>query len=336
MRVVVLMGGDSPERDVSLVTGDNVAKALVENGHEVIKIDPVATREEQRNLNHQHSHLIGYDYPEEEHLKLHERSYYLRNMLLIMRLRPDLVFNALHGGKGENGIVQGMLDSMGTAYTGSNRMASMIAMDKDLSKTFFRSAKLPTPRSQMLDRPEASRKRVKKLVYPQVVKPNDQGSTIGVRIVRNYEELETAIDEAFQYSQKVIVEEYIAGKELTVGVIKNRMLPVIEIVPKHDFFDYECKYQDGLTDYILPAGIPDEQARELQNLAFKAHNLLGCNGYSRVDFRVSEDGEPYILEVNTLPGFTSHSLVPMAAKFAGINFNSLVEMIVEEAINPNI
>lgn len=331
MRIIVLMGGDSSERDVSLVTGDNVSKALVENGHEVIKIDPAATKDEQRNLNVKSSHLIGLDYPEENPKTIHPNSYYLRNMLLIMKLRPDLVFNALHGGKGENGIVQGMLDSMGVPYTGSRRVSSMLAMDKELSKAYFRMAKLPTPRSHTLDRPDASRKKIKKLTYPQVVKPNDQGSTIGVKIVHNYDDVEQAIDEAYKFSDKVIIEEFIAGRELTVGVVKNRTLPVIEIRPKHDCFDYECKYQDGLTDYIVPAQIPEALNRSLQSLALKAHNLLGCNGYSRVDFRVSEEGEPYILEVNTLPGFTGHSLVPMAAKAAGINFNSLVEMIIEEA-----
>jgi len=332
MRIVVLMGGDSPERDVSLVTGDNVAQALSENGHEVFKIDPSASREEQRNLNKQQSHLIGFDYPGEEKVHMHESSYYIRNLLLILKLRPDVVFIALHGGKGENGIIQGMLDAIGIPYSGSGRVASTIAMDKDLSKIHFRTAKLPVPRSQSLDRPDSSRKKIKKLTFPQVVKPNDQGSTIGVKIVHDYLELEKAIDDAFTYSEKVIIEEYIEGRELTVGIIKNRALPVIEIIPKHECFDYECKYQDGLTEYIVPAKLSENLAQELQNLSFKAHNVLECSGYSRVDFIISKEGEPFILEVNTLPGFTSHSLVPMAAKAAGINFNSLVEMIIEEAL----
>ncbi|MGD9898056.1 MAG: D-alanine--D-alanine ligase [Calditrichaceae bacterium] len=333
MKIVVLMGGDSTERDVSLVSGDHIAQALSENGHTVIKVDPAGDKESQENLNKEHHHFITLDHPDDFTSSLNKGDLLFRNMMLIRRLKPDLVFNALHGGKGENGIIQSMLDSAEIKYTGSGRIASMIAMDKDLTKTLLRTAKLPTPRSHTLERPEASRKRIKKLEYPQVVKPNDQGSTIGLGIVNNYEELENAIDEAFKYSSKVIIEEYVPGREITVGVVKSRILPVIEIAPKHGLYDYECKYSNGMSEYIVPAELSDEQTRNLQNIAFKAHILLGCKGYSRVDFRLTPDGEPYILEVNTLPGMTGTSLLPKAAKAVGINFNSLVEMIIEEAIS---
>jgi len=332
MRIIVLMGGDSSEREVSLVSGDQIARALTENGHDVIKIDPSATKAEQTELNKTDTHWIGIDYPDIDLLPLHRGSLYLKNILITKRLKPDVVFIALHGGKGENGVVQGMLDAAGIPYTASGRIASMLAMQKDLSKMFFRNANLPTPRSHVLDRPQASRKRLKKVQFPQVVKPNDQGSTIGLSIVKKYEELDAAIEEAFKYSSKVIVEEYIAGREVTVSILKQRVLPVIEILPEHGLYDYECKYKEGMSSYVVPAELDTEVTQELQKLALKAHNTLGCKGYSRVDFRLNEKNEPFILEVNTLPGMTGTSLVPKAAKAVGLTFNDLVETIVEEAV----
>ncbi len=332
MKIVVLMGGDSTEREVSLVTGDQIVRALTENGHQVIKIDPTATKKEQTELNQTDRHWIGIDYPDIDLLPLHRGSLYLKNILITKRLKPDLVFNALHGGKGENGVVQGMLDAAEIPYTGSGRIASMLAMQKDLSKMFFRNANLPTPRAHVLERPEASRKKLKKISFPQVVKPNDQGSTIGLRIVQNPSELDEAIDQAFKLSSKVIIEEYIPGREITVSILRQRALPIVEILPEHGIYDYECKYKEGMSRYEVPAELDKTLAQEIQKISLKAHQVLGCKGYSRVDLRLSEDGQPYILEVNTLPGMTGTSLVPKAAKAAGLTFNDLVETIVEEAI----
>ncbi|HHJ53031.1 MAG TPA: D-alanine--D-alanine ligase [Caldithrix abyssi] len=332
MKIVVLMGGDSTEREVSLVTGDQIVRALTENGHQVIKIDPTATKKEQTELNQTDRHWIGIDYPDIDLLPLHRGSLYLKNILITKRLKPDLVFNALHGGKGENGVVQGMLDAAEIPYTGSGRIASMLAMQKDLSKLFFRNANLPTPRAHVLDRPQASRKKLKKINFPQVVKPNDQGSTIGLSIVHGAEELDEAIDRAFELSSKVIVEEYIPGREITVAILKQRALPIVEILPEHGLYDYECKYKHGMSRYEVPAKLDKTLAQEIQKISLKAHQILGCKGYSRVDLRLSDDGQPYILEVNTLPGMTGTSLVPKAAKAAGLTFNDLVEAIVEEAI----
>ncbi len=332
MRIIVLMGGDSTEREISLVTGDKVAKALEENGHQVIKIDPVATKEEQTSLNKTDRHWIGIQYPEVEMLPLHRGSMYLKNILIVKRLKPDLVFNALHGGKGENGVVQGMLDVAEIPYTGSGRIASMLAMEKDMSKIYFKNAKLPTPKAIILERPDASRKKLKRIEFPQVVKPNDQGSTIGLKIVNNQAELHQAIDQAFELSPKVIVEQFIPGREITVGIIGKRTFPVVEIKPKHGIYDYQCKYTKGMSSYHVPADLDEETTRLVQKISLKAHQVLGCQGYSRVDLRLSPENEPYILEVNTLPGLTDTSLLPMACAHVGINFNSLVEMIVEEAI----
>lgn len=332
MKIVVLMGGDSSEREVSLVSGDQVARALIENGHEVIKMDPTATRDEQTELNKTDRHWIGIDYPEYNDLPKHHGALYLKNMLIIKRLRTDVVFNALHGGKGENGIVQGMLDAAEIRYSGSGRIASSLAMEKDISKQFFRDAQLPVPKGFVLNRIGASLKQSKKLTLPLVVKPNDQGSTIGLFIVENENEMKKAVEGAFKFSEKVIVEEYIPGREVTVTILKNRALPIVEINPQHALYDYECKYKHGMSAYTAPAKIETQLTQYIQQLALKAHTLLGCKGYSRVDFRLTEDGRPFILEVNTLPGMTGTSLVPMAAKAAGINFNDLVERIVEEAI----
>ncbi len=332
MRVVVLMGGDSTEREVSLVTGDQVAKALAENGHEIIKIDPAATREEQTELNQADQHWIGTHYPDFEILPLHRSSLYLKNILIIKRLKPDIVFNALHGGKGENGSVQAMLDAAEIPYTGSGRVSSTIAMNKDISKLYLKNARLPTARVHVLDNPNASRKKLKKIQFPQVVKPNDQGSTIGIKVVQNYEEMEQGIQEAFKYSNKVLVEEYIGGAEVTVGIIGLRTLPPVQIIPSHEVYDYECKYNEGMSRYVVPAEMSEQATQHLQSLAIKAHKAMECSGYSRVDFILNEHGDPYILEVNTLPGFTGTSLVPKAANAAGINFNALLEMILEEAL----
>ena len=332
MKIIVLMGGDSTEREVSLVTGDQVAKALNENGHEVIKIDPSVGREEQTELNQTDKHWIGIDYPDFEVLPMHRGSLYLKNLLITKRLKPNLVFNALHGGKGENGIVQGMLDAAEIPYTGSGRLASTLAMEKDISKQFFKRANLPVAKGSVLNRPDASCKNLKNLKYPQVVKPNDQGSTIGLHIVNDAAQLEEAISDAFRYSNKVIVEDFIEGREITVSILKNRPLPILEIIPQHSLYDYECKYKDGMSDYKVPAELDNKLAQDILSLALKAHQILGCSGYSRVDFRLSKDNLPFILEVNTLPGMTGTSLVPKSAKAAGINFNTLVETIVEQAI----
>ena len=332
MKIVVLMGGDSSEREVSLVSGDQIAKALSENGHEVIKMDPTATRQEQTELNKTDRHWIGIQYPEYNDLPLHHGALYAKNILIIKRLRADVVFNALHGGKGENGIVQGMLDAAELRYTGSGRIASTLAMEKDISKQFFRNAQLPTPKGFVLERAEASLKQSKKLEFPLIVKPNDQGSTIGLFIVKNENEMKDAVAKAFKFSSKVIVEEYIPGREVTVSILKERALPIVEINPQHGLYDYECKYKQGMSSYTVPAEIDAQLTQKIQNLALKAHQILGCKGYSRVDFRLTEGGNPYILEVNTLPGMTGTSLVPKAAQAAGINFNDLVESIVEEAV----
>jgi len=332
MRIVVLMGGDSSEREVSLVSGDQIASALADNGHDVIKMDPAADRDGQTELNKTDLHWIGIDYPDFKEIPPHQGTQYLKNILIIKRLKTDIVFNALHGGKGEDGVVQGMLDAAGIRYTGSGRTASTLAMQKDISKEFFRKVNIPTARSAVLDRPGAALKHVKKLPAPLVVKANDQGSTIGLYIVNDHSQVKEAAAKAFGFSSKVLVEEFIPGRELAVTVLKKRVLPIVEIKPKHDLYDYECKYKSGMSEYFCPAEMDLQLTQKIQSLALKAHTVLGCKGYSRVDFLLTKDNQPFILELNTLPGMTPTSLVPKAARAAGINFNELLETIVEEGM----
>ena len=253
-------------------------------------------------------------------------------MLIVKRLKTDLVFNALHGGKGENGIVQGMLDAAEIPYTGSGRLASTLAMEKDISKQFFEEANLPVPKGLVIDGQQTSRQNIEQLQYPIVIKPNDQGSTIGLHIVEHLDQLDAAILDSLRYSNKVIVEEFIPGREITVTILNDRALPIVEIMPEHALYDYECKYKDGMSRYQVPAEIDVALTSQIQDMAIQAHKVLGCSGYSRVDFRLTKDELPFILEVNTLPGMTGTSLTPKAAKAAGINFNDLVESIIELAL----
>ncbi len=286
MRIVVLMGGRSSEREVSLRTGRAVAKALRELGHEVIEMD------------------LSEDLP-----------------CKLMEVKPDKVFIALHGPYGEDGRVQGLLDILGIPYTGSGVLGSALAMDKDITKRLLRAEGLPTPDWISVRRDE----RPKWDKFPAVVKPADQGSSVGLEIVREEEELEDAVKKLFSITEKVIVEEFVEGRDMTVGILKGRPLPVIEIRPKKGIYDYESKYTKGMTEYVF---LEDEKlSKKLQELALRVHRLLELKDMSRVDFRVSKEGKPYILEVNTIPGMTELSLFPMACKKAGIDFKEMVSII---------
>jgi len=247
----------------------------------------------------------------------------------------DLVFILLHGRFGEDGYVQSLLDLRGIPYTGSTMLASAAAMDKGLSKMLFQVAGIPTPfwvsvRPDQADDTDLLAEVRKEINGPMVVKPNDQGSTVGMTILQQAtdEELSAAIRLAGQFTELILVERYIPGREITVAVLGNNSLPIIEIVPKDGYYDYANKYTQGKTEYFCPAELSEEVQNHVQNLAIAAHNILGCRAYSRVDFRLTEDNMPYCLEVNTIPGFTETSLVPMAARAAGIEFGDLCEEII--------
>jgi len=243
----------------------------------------------------------------------------------------DVLLLCLHAGRGEGGTLQAILDVIGAPYTGSGAMASALAMDKDLSKRLFRAAGVPVPAWFMA--PVAPGDVTTALGWPAIVKPSRMGSSVGMTLVRSAKGLDPAVELARQYDSEVMVEQFIPGRELTVGVLGDVPLPVGEIIPKHELFDYECKYTPGMSEEIFPAKLDTKLARQLQELALAAHRALKLGGYSRIDFRLSPDGDIFCLEANTLPGMTRTSLLPQAARAAGVEFPELCERICHLAGN---
>ncbi|MBO6765171.1 D-alanine--D-alanine ligase [Maricaulis sp.] len=297
-RIAVLLGGLSPERDVSLVSGAACAKGLREKGYDVVEID--AGRDLYRQLE---------------------------------EAAPDIVFNALHGEWGEDGLVQGVLEHFGKPYTHSGVLASALAMDKQKAKDVLRAAGIPCPEGFIANRFEAAKSHAMK--PPYVAKPNAQGSSVGVHIVleganRPPAELGST---AWALGEEVLIERYIPGRELTVAVMEDRALCVTEIVPKTTFYDYDAKYAAGGSDHILPAPVPEEIAERACELALKAHKALGCRGLTRSDFRYDSTSEEplWLLEINTQPGMTPTSLAPEQAQYCGIAFSDLVQWMAENA-----
>ncbi len=347
MKIVVLLGGTSAERDVSLVSGRAIGAALETRGHDVLLVDPAVG---PAAIEPSVEATIGRRPPEMRA----ESGAALRAVSGDAVRRADVVFVALHGGTGEDGTVQGLLELAGKRYTGSGVRASAIAMDKRVSKLLFHAAGVPTPDWLVVSttagpkrdgsrgvapslprdvtRGEAARMVADLGGYPVVVKPNDQGSTVGLSIVRDEDGLASAVELAASFSPHVLVERFIEGREMTVAVLGDEALPVVEIAPKSGFYDYESKYTPGATVYTCPADIGTGVATDLKEAAFRAFHALGCRGFARVDFRLSPDGEPSCLEVNTVPGMTETSLVPMAARAAGIEFDELVDRIVSLAL----
>jgi D-alanine-D-alanine ligase len=327
VRITVLLGGTSAERDVSIASGVRIAQALRARGHAVHAVDtvrgPLSLHDEHALLNAQVMKTVP---PSLEELARINRE----ALAQTVRVLPtpddaDVVFLGLHGGTGEDGTIQALLDLAGVPYTGSGRLASALAMDKDLSKRLFRAAGVQT--ADWLMAPATADEVEQALGYPVIVKPSKQGSTVGLSIVRSADALAGAIAEARRYDDEVMIERYIAGRELTVGILGGEALPVGEIIPKHEIYDYECKYTAGMAEEVFPAQVPDHVARAAQaqaRLAFRALKLRGC---ARIDFRMTEQGELYCLEANTLPGMTELSLVPQGAAAAGISFPELCERI---------
>ena len=291
MKVGVLKGGTSEERDVSLSSGKAVAEACRANGFD--------TTEFPFHFDH-------------------------RKLLHILK-KQDIVFNALHGGIGENGKIQAWMNENGIPNTGSGPESSALCMDKEKSKSIATRNNIPTPKWEML----FSTDERSTLPIPFVVKPNDQGSTVGLTIVHNESEIVPAIIEAFAHGDLVMVEEYIHGRELTVTVLGDKAYPIVEIRPSHELYDYECKYTPGMSQYICPAEIPEKLTKSIQHdteIIFKA---LGCDVYARADYLLDENGQYYFLEMNTLPGMTSTSLVPKSVKATGMSFDELIKKIIE-------
>lgn len=336
MNIAVLLGGTSAERYVSMASGKGVAEALTSRGHNV-RIYDVA-KGNQAEIALEDIVLPTETAPTPEELAAFDH----RAVITAVQNLPDdteIVFIALHGAEGEDGKIQALLEMRGLPYTGSGVLASALAMHKARSKEFFRIDDISTPRSFLIAQSDdAGEDRLRALVdqhtgYPVVVKPNDGGSTVGLTIVRTAEELPGALALARRYAPDVLFEEFIEGRELTVTVLDGEAFPVVEICPKSGIYDYTNKYTAGKTEYFCPADIPHSTSEELQSLALRAHESLGCKGYSRVDFRLDPNGVAWCLEVNTLPGMTGTSLVPKAAKAAGVEYPELCERIISASLN---
>ena len=333
MNITVLLGGVSAERDVSLSSGLRIAVALRERGHHVICLDPadgVMSGETQAALL---AAGVGSAPPSLEALANMASRSLSPSLASLPDVRDaDCVFLALHGGQGEDGTVQALLDMAGVPYTGSGHLASALAMDKHLSKVVMRAAGVATanwfmaPRSGM-DAHEVGRH----LDWPVIVKPSKQGSTVGLSIVRTPEELQPAIDEAFRFDDEVMVEKFVPGQELTVGILGDQVLPTIEITPVKELYDYECKYTPGMAEEFVADLSPEIQSK-LADQARRAFAALKLSGYARLDFRLDPQGQPWCLEANTLPGMTPTSLIPQAAQAAGLLFPDLCERIVQLAL----
>ncbi len=333
MKIAVLLGGSSPERLVSISSGRGIIKALRELGHEVIAVDP-ALGKHQISESDLLSQSIEANPPTQEFLSKLSPKNYLTTVETQIDEDFDLAFIILHGKWGEDGIIQSILELASIPYTGSGIMASAIAMDKVMSKKLFLHHGIPTAKwfdyqKGSSPRPASIKTEISKLGYPNVVKPNDQGSSVAITIVNNESDLDAALDEAEKQSNVVLAEEYIPGAELTVSILGDEPLPVIEIRPHGGFYDYHHKYTKGMTDYLTPAPIEKSFAVKLQEFALLTFKSLGCKTFGRVDFRVGIDQIPYCLEVNTIPGMTETSLVPKAAAALGISFKELVGKIVD-------
>jgi D-alanine-D-alanine ligase len=331
VRITVLMGGTSSERDVSLASGLRVADALRSHGHTVTTVDTVrgalTEGDERAMLAGPVMHALP---PEPGALaRLSSETLPATVRGLGSRHDADVVFIGLHGGQGEDGTLQALLDLTGVPYTGSGHLASALAMDKDLSKRLFREAGVRTP--EWLMAPATDDDIVAALGLPVIVKPSKQGSTVGLTLVKNRAEIQAAIAEALQYDDEVMIEQFIAGRELTVGILGDVALPVGEIIPKHEIYDYECKYTPGMAREEFPAKLSAAETRAAQDQALLAFRALKLSGYARIDFRMTADGTFYCLEANTLPGMTELSLIPQAAAAAGISFPELCERIVHLA-----
>ncbi len=342
MKVLLLAGGESSERQVSLDSGKAIYQALIENGHEVCALDPATGKSligangsfVLSELSIQRGLTVGghLEHPEEV---LPE----LASALTMPDVQDiDVVFIGLHGGMGENGTIQALLDLSGKKYTGSSMRASAVAMNKEMSKRIASSAGVTTPLWHLIDKndplPDLSEceRIIAQVGLPCIVKPNDGGSTVGLSVVNECADFASAIALARNECDQVLCEQYIKGRELTVAVVDHRALPVVEIRPESGLYDYTAKYTKGMSEYFCPAEIADEIMGSIQSDALTMYKKIGASGLARIDFMLNDQNVHYFLELNTLPGMTSLSLAPMAAKAVGIDFNQLVQLVLDSAL----
>jgi D-alanine-D-alanine ligase len=331
MKITVLMGGTSSERNVSLASGIRIVMALRERGHTVTALDPARGAISASEEDELKTGKVGVEPPSLEALSKFAEGTFLPNLTSMKELRDaDVAFLGLHGGQGEDGTLQALLDMAHVKYTGSGHLASALAMDKDLSKKLFRAAEVAT--ADWLMAPATIEQVEGILGLPVVVKPSKQGSTVGLSVVKKRADLAAAIEEASKYDDEVMIERFIPGRELTVGVLGDIALPVGEIISKHEIYDYECKYTAGMATEEFPAKISPEATAHVQQQALAAFKALKLGGCARIDFRLTSDGEFYCLEANTLPGMTELSLIPQGAAAMGISFPELCERIVRLAL----
>ena len=302
MKVGVLGGGVSSEREISLLSANEAYKALRKNNIETVLVD-ITTQQEE---------------------KVKE---------VILNSNIDLAFIALHGEFGEDGKIQKILEELNIPYTGSGSLASYLAMDKIVSKEIFMKKGIPTADFVVYEAGQPIDNLTSNLKYPAVVKPFFSGSSVGVFIVKNKAELETALKKAIALQPKIIIEDYIEGREFTVGIFEDKPLAVVEIVLKSGYFDFTTKYNDGLAQFIAPAKLEETIYKKIQGIALAAHCALGCKHFSRVDILLGSDYVPYVLEVNSIPGLTTHSLLPLCAKCCGIDFEELIVRMAQLALH---
>ena len=342
MKIVVLAGGISSERDVSILSGSKIAQALRTKGHQVVTIDPYMGYEEpldsidrlfEENYDFTDNAVIRREAPDIEAVKRSRKNpsngYFGDHVTDICRA-ADITFLGLHGGAGEDGTIQAALKLHGVRYTGSDMLGAAIAMHKGVTKGVFLNSNVPTPKSRLFKRNFLYEGYLDSWTqFPCVVKPCSAGSSVGVQIVPDRDSFVAAMAAAFGYDDDVLVEEYIKGREFSVGILGGKALPVIEIIPKQGWYDYENKYQAGATEEVCPAQLDEKIAQKMQQEAEHAFEVLRLKVYGRVDFLLDRNNNFYCLEANTLPGMTPLSLLPQEAAAAGIDYPSLCEKIIE-------
>ncbi|MCK9209485.1 MAG: D-alanine--D-alanine ligase [Ignavibacteriaceae bacterium] len=328
LNIALIVGGASAEREVSKHSSISIYNSLLELGYSVTLIDPGYGLNQPKQPQ---------DFFSEKDLFPISARNYLEAVNSSLFDNIDVAFLGLHGEWGEDGIIQSLFELRNIKYTGSDVLASSLTMDKMMSKIVMRDHNISVPDGFVIDKKYSYETILQKIKndfkFPLIVKPNDQGSTFGLTVCEKEEDIKDALVLSFKYSDKTLIEEFIPGRELTVGILADEVFPVLEIRPKHKLYDYECKYTKGMSEYIVPAELPEQLAEQIKEQAQRAFISLGCRGYARVDFRLNDGGKFYCLEVNSLPGMTATSLLPKAAKAVGISFTQLVEKIVNLALS---